>query len=45
MDANGTISEANHAEDKTTAEKHTAGTFAPCCILIDVLSPIFPPMS
>ncbi|KAM5441811.1 translation initiation factor eIF-2 beta subunit [Microsporum ferrugineum] len=24
MDANGTISEANHAEDKTTAEKHTA---------------------
>lgn len=28
MDANGTISEANHAVDKSTAEKHTAGKSA-----------------
>lgn len=25
MDANGEITEANHGEEKTTAEKHSAG--------------------
>ena len=25
MDANGTVTEANHSEDKSTAERHTAG--------------------
>lgn len=27
MDANGEIREASHAEDKVTAEKHSAGEF------------------
>lgn len=25
MDANGAVSEANHTDDKSTAEKHTTG--------------------
>jgi hypothetical protein len=27
MDANGAISEANHSDTKSTAEKHSAGTW------------------